>query len=67
MKILYKHGYRIYYYSDKSSVIQMIDIKTDKAKLTTVESQGMQFEILSGIINHLVNPTNDRCCIILDN
>lgn len=66
MKILYKHGYRLYYYSDKSSFIQMIDIKTDKVKLTTVESADMQIEILSRIINHLVNPTNDRRCIVLD-
>lgn len=66
MKILYKHGHRVFYYSDKCSVIQMIDIKVNKAKLTIVESPGLQFEILSRIINHLVNPTNDRCCIILD-
>lgn len=67
MKILYKHRYRLYYYSDKSSVIQMIDIETDEARLITVKNPTVQFEILTGLINHLVNPTDDRRCIVLDN
>lgn len=66
MKILYKHGHRVFYYSDKCSILQVIDIKVNKAELTTVESAGMQFEILSRIINHLVNPADDRRCIVLD-
>lgn len=67
MRILYKHGYRIYYYSDKRNDIQLIDIENGEARLITVKNPTVQFEILSGIINHLANPTNDRCCIVLDN
>lgn len=66
MKILFKSGYKIYYYTNGASVSQVLELKKDKLSFITLENTSLQIEILSRIIEHLVKPTDDNECIVID-
>lgn len=66
MKILFKSGYKIYYYTNRASILQVLELKKDKPSFTTLENTSVQIEILSRIIEHLIKPTDDNKCIVID-
>lgn len=66
MKILFKSGYKIYYYTKRASVLQVLELNKDKPSFTTLENTSVQVQILSRIIEYLVKPTDDNKCIVVD-